>query len=558
MPTFQEVMKLAKITVNDKTSGKRMREIERILHDHHAFSGLTPEKATAILEDLGPTFVKMGQIASNRSDIIPKEYADAFKTLRAHVSPLPFSVIVEAIDGSLGHPWQETFSSIEQQPLGSASIAQVHRARLAKPASGNAVGEGELVAIKVRRPRVAEQMAEDLTLIRHVLALADVTHMGEGVRLSLDDLVDELEKTTSEELDFRIETDNLERFREEQADQPGVTCPHVYPAFSSDDMLVMEYVKGPHIIEQDKLRSSGDDPAELGQRLAENYVTQVVDRGFFHADPHPGNILVRDHEIVWIDLGMTGSLNASERAMVGKMLVSVAQNDPYALKDTLLTLAKPRGPVDHGKLLEQVSVLLASYASVDLAYINVGMALLDVIEVLRSQNLTLPSSMTMLARGMVTLEGVLVEIAPTTSVVGIISDHVKTAVFNPSSIEAKAKELINTSAASAEALTRLPSQVSHTLDMVDRGQIKVGADLTVSRDLIAALYSVSGTVALALISAGLFVGSSLIAQTNMEPKILEVPLIGILGYVGAFVLSVYVVWRTLSVRHERRNNEKLK
>ncbi|RDB64392.1 ABC transporter [Gordonibacter sp. 28C] len=591
MPTFREVLHAAEITLHDNTSGHRMHEIEKILREHHAFSGLTPEKATAILEDLGPTFVKMGQIASNRSDVIPKAYADAFKTLRANVAPVPFSVIVETIEQSLGHPWRETFADIEEQPLGSASVAQVHRARLAqglgdpvaagaqeeRPAAGGAVGsggggseenadddsagaataEGDVVAVKVRRPNVVEQMAEDITLIRHALALADLTHVPDGIMLTLGDLVDELARTTAEELDFSVEMGNLQRFGDELADQPHVRSPRPYPAFSTDEVLVMEYVDGVHINDVPALRAQGDDPAALGKRLAESYVTQVIDDGFFHADPHPGNILVRGRDIVWIDLGMTGSLSSSEQAIVGRLFAAVAQNDAFALKDALLALAEAHGPVDHGLLLSQISALLDSYASADLADINVGTALLDVIEVMRTQNLTLPPSLTMLARGMMTIEGVLVDIAPETSVVEIISNHVRRRMFNLDAMEAKAKSLFTATASSAEAATRLPTQVSHTLDMLDRGQVKVGADLHVPRDFTAALYSVSGIVALALISAGLFVGSSLIAQTNMDPKLLGVPLLGILGYLGAFVLGVYVIWRVLLTRHQQRNDEKV-
>lgn len=580
MPTFREVMKVAEVTFKDNTSGKRMREIERILRKHHAYSGLTPQKATAILEDLGPTFVKMGQIASNRSDIIPKEYADAFKALRANVAPVPFSVIMDTIEESLGHPWQETFAEIEEEPLGSASVAQVHRARLAQglgnpmevatdglnsadrtknglPTDG-AVDEGNpFVAVKVRRPNVVEQMAQDITLIKHVLALADLAHVPGGIMLTLDELVDELARTTGEEVDFCVELGNLERFGRDLSDQSQVESPRPYAALSTDEVLVMEYVDGPHINDLAALRAQGDDPAVLGRRLAESYVTQVIDNGFFHADPHPGNILVRNHAVVWVDLGMTGSLSSSERAIVGKLFVSVAKGDAFALKDALLALAKEHGPVDHGRLLEQISALMTSYASSDLADINVGTALLDVIEVLRTQNLTLPPSLTMLARGMMTLEGVLVDIAPDASVVGIISDHVKRQTLRMDALEAKAKELFAASTASAEAFTRLPLQVSNTPEMLDRGQVKVGADLRIPRDLVAALYSVAGTVSLALISAGLFVGSSLISQTNMQPKLLEVPLLGVLGYLGAFILGVYVIWRTLLTRHQQRNNEKV-
>ena len=574
MPTFREVVKAVQVTIDDKTSGKRMREIESILRKHQAYSGLTPEKATAILEDLGPTFVKMGQIASNRSDIIPKEYADAFKSLRAHVAPIPYGTVVEIIENSLGHPWQETFADIEREPLGSASVAQVHRARLAKglgepvstnaegpqrPAatSGEATAQGQTVAVKVRRPFVVEQMAEDLTLIRHALALAGLTRVAGDMMLTLDELVDELERTTAEELDFCVETANLERFRKEIADQQGVASPVPYAAYGTDEVLVMEYIEGVQINDLAGLRARGDDPAELGKRLAESYVTQFMDNGFFHADPHPGNILVRGDEIVWIDLGMTGELSDAERAIIGKMFVAIVQNDPFALKDALLTLAKPRGSVDHSLLLDQLSSLLAQCVSVDLADINVGTAMLDVIEILRSQNLTLPSSLTMLARGAVTIEGVLVDVSPKTSIVDIISDHVEEQAFTLDNAKAKAKELLMASAASAEAATRLPTQLSHTLDMIDRGQVRVGADLNMPQNLIAALYSVSGTVSLALISAGLFVGSSLIAQTNMQPQLLEVPVLGFLGYLGAFVLGIYVIWRTLLTRHQQRNDKKV-
>lgn len=576
MPTFREVLRAAEITLHDNTSGHRMHEIEKILREHHAFSGLTPQKATAILEDLGPTFVKMGQIASNRSDIIPKAYADAFKQLRANVAPVPFEAIMQTIEESLGHSWRETFADIEEKPLGSASVAQVHRARLAqglgdpvaagaqeeRPTAsaaedGAATAQGPVVAVKVRRPNVVNQMAEDITLIRHALALADLTHMTDGIMLTLGDLVDELARTTAEELDFSVELGNLERFGAELVDQPHIESPRPYPEFSTDEVLVMEYVDGVHINDLPALRAQGDDPAALGKRLAESYVTQVIDDGFFHADPHPGNILVRGDDIVWIDLGMTGSLSTSERAIVGKLFASVAQNDAFALKNALLALAKAHGPVDHGLLLSQISALLDSYASADLADINVGTALLDVIEVLRTQNLTLPPSLTMLARGMVTIEGVLVDIAPKTSVVEIISDHVKRQMFNLDALEAKAKSLFTATAASAEAATRLPTQVSHTLDMLDRGQVKVGADLNIPRDFVAALYSVSGIMAMALISAGLFVGSSLIAQTGMQPQLLGVPLLGILGYLGAFVLGVYVIWRVLLTRHQQRNDEKV-
>ncbi len=574
MATLKEVAQVAVEARRDKGSGsgRRLREIERILRQHRVLSGLMPEKATSLLEDLGPTFVKMGQIAANRSAVIPPAYADAFKRLRADVPPMPFSTVLVTIEESLGHPWRETFSCIEEKPLGSASIAQVHRARIAPHAVGDAGAgtgaaaaplpadapkAGSYVAIKVRRPHVVEQMTQDLALIRQAVALVGLTRATDGIKLSLDDLVTELERTTRQELDFCVEQHNLVRFRQFLDDQPGVESPRPYPHLSSDDVLVMDFVEGPMINDVPALRAMGLDPAKLGQRLAESFVTQIVDNGFFHADPHPGNILVRGDDIVWIDLGMVGQLSALERALIGRMFRAVAENDPYALMEALLGAVRSEGPVNHGRLLSQLGNLLVSYTTVNLADINVGSALMDVFGVLQTQNLALPPSFTLLARGMVTIEGVLVDIAPDTSVIDIIAAHVKRRERTWEAFETKAREFVSTAATSAQAAVRLPTQASHTLDMIDRGQVRVGADLGIPIDAIAALYSVSGTVAMALISAGLFIGSSLLATTNMHPQFLGVPLLGVLGYVGAFVLGAYVVWRNLVIRHRQKNEEKL-
>lgn len=572
MPTLKEVAQVVMEARRDKGSGsgKRLREIERILRHHRALSGLTPQEATSLLEDLGPTFVKMGQIAANRSDVIPPAYANAFKRLRADVPPMPFSTVISTIEASLGHPWQETFSCIEEQPLGSASIAQVHKACIAANAMGDATADaagtplplsapaaGSYVAIKVRRPNVVEQMTQDLVLIRQAVALVGLTRATDGIKLSLDDLVSELERTTHQELDFCIEQHNLMRFRQFLSDQPGVESPRPYPHMSSDDVLVMEFVEGPMINDIPALRAQGLDPAKLGHRLAESYVTQIVDNGFFHADPHPGNILVRGDDIVWIDLGMVGELSALERALIGRMFRAVAENDPYALMEALLSAARVEGPVNHGLLLSQLGNLLVSYTTVNLADINVGSALVDVFGVLRSQNLALPPSFTLPARGMVTIEGVLVDIAPDTSVIDIISDHVKRRARTWDVFETKAREFASSAVTSVESAVRLPTQASHTLDMIDRGQVRVGADLGIPNDAIAALYSVSGTVAMALISAGLFVGSSLLATTNMHPQFLGVPLLGVVGYIGAFVLAAYIVWRNLVIRHRQKSDEKV-
>lgn len=547
MATFEEFMKVAEISIKDKTSHKRMNEIVRIMRQYKVLHGLTPEQAVEVLQALGPTYVKIGQLASNRSDLLPKAYCDAFEKLRDDANPMPFDVVIEQIDRAYGKSWHEVFASIDPVPLGAASIAQVHKATLL---------DGTTVAVKVRRPGVAESMAEDIMLMKHLLALGEfASNSHRDILLSLEGFIEEIERTTASEVDFTSELHNLMRFHDELADEEGVTSPVAYPQYSCESVLVMEFVQGTEISHTQALREQGIDVSALARRVCQSYVTQVLDDGFFHADPHPGNILVRDGEVVWIDLGMVGTLTVSERMLVGKVFTAVATDNAYLLKEAVMGLVHVLGPVDHGALLEALSRLLAEYSTAEMKEINVGTVLTEVIEVLRGQNMMMTSSVTMLARGFVTIEGVIAQVAPDISVIEIVSKHVIAQQADPKFLATQLIDLATMSAASAEALAKLPTQLSNTLEMLDRGQIKVNGDIEVSSRILATAYASVGRISLALLSAGLFLGSSILCTTAMQPQLLGVPLLGVLGYVGAFVLGAYTVFHILVSRHRLLNNE---
>lgn len=547
MATFEEFMKVAEISIKDKTSHKRMNEIMRIMRQYKVLHGLTPEQAVEVLQALGPTYVKIGQLASNRSDLLSKAYCDAFEKLRDDANPMPFDVVIEQIDRAYGKSWHEVFASIDPVPLGAASIAQVHKATLL---------DGTTVAVKVRRPGVAESMAEDIMLMKHLLALGEfASNSHRDILLSLEGFIEEIERTTASEVNFTSELHNLMRFHDELADEEGVTSPVAYPQYSCESVLVMEFVQGTEISHTQALRERGIDVSALARRVCQSYVTQVLDDGFFHADPHPGNILVRDGEVVWIDLGMVGTLTVSERMLVGKVFTAVATDNAYLLKEAVMGLVHVLGPVDHGALLEALSRLLAEYSTAEMKEINVGTVLTEVIEVLRGQNMMMTSSVTMLARGFVTIEGVMAQVAPDISVIEIVSKHVIAQQADPKFLATQLIDLATTSAASAEALAKLPTQLSNTLEMLDRGQIKVNGDIEVSSRILATAYASVGRISLALLSAGLFLGSSILCTTAMQPQLLGVPLLGVLGYVGAFVLGAYTVFHILVSRHRLLNNE---
>lgn len=548
MATFQEFMHVTQVSLGDKTSGRRMREILSVIHKYKAMQGLTPEKAVQILEALGPTYVKIGQLASSRSDLLPREYCEAFEQLQDDVTPMSFETVLACMDEAYGCSWQTYFLAIDPDPLGAASIAQVHKAVLL---------DGTPVAVKVRRPGIVEQMAEDITLMKRALATAEfVASSHETIWMNLDNFVEALEKTTENETNFTIELHNLLRFHKECEMWKGITCPIAYPHASNDAVLTMEYVQGTRINEVDKLRSEGYDIDALADRLIQNYIDQVFDVGFFHADPHPGNIIIRDQEIVWIDLGMTGSLTSSERQQVGRMLRSVVTNNPYDLMQAVISISKRHGEMDYGTLLSQLASLLNKYGSAQLNDINIGTVLGELVEVMRGQNLIMMSAVTMLVRGVVTIEGLLENISPTTNIMDILSKHVMKQTLDVDHLKMRFGEMLMSASESAEAFAKLPYQLSDTLEMLDRGELHVRGDVKVAEDALATIYASVGRLSLALISVGLFIGSSILCTTNMEPKLLEVPILGALGYIGAFILGVYVIFATLKSRHRMKNNLK--
>lgn len=540
MATWQELYRVLKLSWTDKTSGRRVREILSVLRRYDVLHDLTPQKAVEVLEALGPTYVKIGQMASTRSDILPKAYCEAFERLHADVSPMPFFQVLECISKAYGHSWEETFISIDPKPLGSASVAQVHRAILM---------DGSVVAVKVRRPGIVAEMSEDIALMRRLLATVElVDSRNQTLFLNFDNLLDELERTTRNELDFRVELDNLIRFHAEIAGQDDVTSPIPYPAVSNESVLVMQYMEGVQVDDVSALKAQDADLDSLAYRIMQSYISQVLDDGFFHADPHPGNILIQGREIIWIDLGMTGSLSPSQRQLVGRMFRSITSNDPYLLMESVVGISKKNGPVDFGALLQDLGVLLDKYGSSDLSDINIGDAMGEMVEVLRTQNLIMAPAVTMLVRGIVTLEGVMEAIAPNLNVIQIVSQHVIMQSLDPRHLEMRALDLLSNTAESAEALVRLPRQVSDTMDMLDRGEISLKGDVEVSQNVLATVHASVSRLSLALISVGLFLGSSILCTTNMEPRLLEVPVLGVLGYVGAFILGVYVIVTTFRSR----------
>lgn len=529
----------AQFDLTRKSRTKRVREIFSILHAHKFSRGFTPESFRAVLEDLGPSFVKIGQTLSTRSEILPQAYCDELAKLQTACDPLPFEVVTRVLSGIYGARFNEVITSIDPNPLGSASLAQVHKATLAT---------GEEVAIKVQRPGVRTTMAQDIDIMRGIARMATRV-LKEEQMLDFQDVVEEMWVTFLEETDFTREADNLQRFSELNRDVVYISCPQVFRELCTEDVLVMEYIEGIPIYRTNELKRQGYDLAEIGEKILDNYATQVLDHGFFHADPHPGNIIIREGKIVYIDLGIMGRLTPAQRSGFGNIITSVGMLDAESLKDALLAFAekKDNSVIDHGRFLADLDLLLTEYGSCDVGNLDVGVFLSDIFSLTRMSKVTLPSAITNVSRGIVAIEGTIASFIPNDNIVNIINSHLKRERLKDQSFVHDtlidvARDLKKAAAGQLKA-TQLSGE---TFKMLTRGQLKFNMEVLGSDAPMTALSRIVNRLTLSIITAGLFVGSGLFVPYGTEPRILGMPLLSFFGYAGAMVISIWIVidiWR---------------
>lgn len=303
--------------MNEKT---RFIEIISILKNSALIRDFTPQKLCETIIKLGPTFIKIGQIMSNRYDLLPKEYCDALANLRANVTPMDFKEVNQILKEEFGNP-NEIFQNISKNCIGSASIAQVHKAKLKS---------GEDVVIKVQRRNIYEIMSTDVKLFKRAIRLL---HLNLLIKIvDLNSVLDEMYNVAKEEMDFEIEAKNLEEFRQNNCDIVYIGVPKVYKSLVTKKVLVMEYVEGINVTDKQELLNSGYDLEEIGLKLANNYIKQALDDGFFHADPHPDNMCIREGKIMFLDLGMMGRLSSRNKQLLKNAMNAIVANDTTKLE----------------------------------------------------------------------------------------------------------------------------------------------------------------------------------------------------------------------------------
>ncbi len=507
----------------------RLKEITAVFRKHNITRGVTPKKLRLIIEDLGPTFIKLGQIMSMHSDILPKRYCDELMKLRSEVTPMPFEEVIEVIEESYGRSWKRVFSEIDPIPQGSASIAQVHRAVLRT---------GEEVVVKVQRKGIYETMARDIALLHKAVKLLPPVSI-KGMA-DLDLVLDEMWSVTRDEMNFLTEASNMEEFARRNKDVNYVGTPILYQQFTTVHVLVMEYIDGCGIDDKEALLENGYDLREIGTKLVDNYIKQVMDDGFFHADPHSGNVKIREGKIIWIDMGMMGRLTEHDREVIGKAVQGIALNDVGMILNAVLAIGEFKEKPDQKQLYEGISALLTKYGNTGIGNINVAEVMSDLMDVMKDNKIKMPHGLTMLARGLTHMEGVLADIAPDINMVEIATSHMAGNLLRNFDLKKEFRSSGKSIVKSMRKALDIPSLLADMMHEYLLGQSKITLNLEVTNDLSQLLRRLVRNIVMGLWVMALLISSSIICTTDMKPKIFGIPALGAFGYVMAFIIVMYV------------------
>ena len=512
----------------------------RVLHWHSTseISQLeAPVRIRRALEELGPTFVKLGQVLATRVDMFPPHWIDEFEKLHSQVPAVPYELLhpdlVAAIKGEPG----EVFAEFDPVPLAAASIAQVHRATLK---------DGTRVVVKMRRPGIESMIQADLRIMDHAARLLE-SEVPDSRRYDPVQVVSQFRRSLNRELDLVKEARNIDQFARHFADDPLVQIPRVYWEFSNERVNVQEEIIGMAGVAPDKLRAQGLDPKLLAARGADAVLRMVLEHGYFHADPHPGNVLfLPDNRIGMIDFGMVGMLTNARRNQIVDLLHALTRKDEQALLQVLLDWSGDTVG-DEDRLAYDVAELMQSYDDLQLKDVKIGGLLNDITGVMRDNNLFLPADLTLLFKTLITLEGLGQQLDPGFHMIDHVTPFVERVIqqrYTPQALLARGRKSVRET---LEVLADLPRDLRHLLRDMRRGRVKVDLDLKRLDQFGHQLDRASNRLTMGILTASLVVGSSIIMTVKGGPQLFGLPFFGLLGFLIAFFNSLWIIfsiWRS--------------
>jgi len=505
-----------------------------------ALTATTEPKAEELAEDLeklGPTFIKLGQLLSTRADLLPEPYLEALARLQDNVEPFSPALVEEIVSTELGGRISKLFAEFERDPTAAASLAQVHRARMR---------DGREVVVKVQRPNVRETIVQDLEALDEVASFIDA-HTEVGKRYEFGNLLVELRSSLLRELDFKREANNLSRLRTSLREFERLIIPEPIEDFTTSRVLTMEFVTGKKITDLGPLRLLELDGPALSEELFRAYLKQILVDGFFHADPHPGNIFVTDdNRLALLDLGMTGHISGNFQENLLRLLLAISEGRGDEAADVAMKMGEPKPKFDKEEYKRRVANLVAQHADVTMANIDAGQVVLEITRISADCWFRMPQEFTLIAKALLNLDRVVYVLDPNFDPNAIIRDEATNLLtrqviksIEPGSILTRVIEV-------KEFVERLPTRVNKILDAVGNNELKVKVDAIDERVVLDGLQKVANRIALGLILASLIVGAALMMRVETSFRIFGYPglpmIFFMLAAIAGLILAASIIF----------------
>jgi len=509
--------------------GKRIVTRDRMHKELERLS--QPQRLRMAMEELGPTFIKLGQLLSTRPDVLDQEFIQEFSKLQDEVPAVALDQIKAQIQRELGYPADELFAEFSEQPIAAASIAQVHRGKLRS---------GEEVVFKVRRPGISRIVETDIDVLMGLAYLIE-QHVPTIALYDPVGLVKEFRRSIMREMNFTREGHTVERFAANFADSATVYIPKIFWDYSGEIVLTMEYVPGIKISHLEELKAQGYDLKEIARRGADAFLTQVLDHGLFHADPHPGNIFVLPDQIIcMIDFGMVGRIGKDLKEQLLDLLQALLERDVDRIISQLLYSGELTDTADLKNLKRDLHDFIEDYYDLVLQDIKIGRLFSEFIEILTHHRIHFPPDYMLLAKALVVMEGVGRQLDPDYNMISHMRPYVNRLLverFSPKNITAQAGRI---AVAYTSLAKNLPHDIKEFINRLNRNQFKIDLEHRGLEKLVTDLDRSSNRVSFSLVIGSLIVGSSLVMQIDKGPMVFGFPLLGLLGYSIAGLLGLWL------------------
>jgi ubiquinone biosynthesis protein len=500
----------------------------------------TGEKAAELasdLENLGPTFIKLGQLLSTRGDILPQPYLDALERLQDQIEPFPYEEVERIVSSELGARLSKLFLDFATEPSAAASLAQVHRATMR---------DGRAVVVKVQRPGVREVIVEDLEALEQVAEFIDA-HTEVGKRYEFTNMLADLRTSLLHELDFQREAGNLRRIGRNLREFEHIVVPEPIEDYSTARVLTMEYIPGRKITDISPLRLMDLNTRALAEEIFRAYLKQTLIDGFFHADPHPGNVFITEDDCIGLlDLGMVAHVAANFRENYLRLLLAISEGRGDEASEVAIKMGEPKANFDKREYEHRVANLVAQHSDASVSEIHAGKIVLEIQRIAADCWFRLPMEFTMIAKTMMNLDRVVYVLDPTFDPGAVIRDEATNIMtrqvaqsVEPGSILARAIEV-------KEFAERLPTRVNKILDAIGNNNLKIGVDAIDEKVVLDGLQKIANRITLGLILAALIVGAALMMRVETTFKILGYPgfptIFFLLAAIAGIILGINIVF----------------